>query len=190
VTALGDVLLVLLADSGGTAHDIQRRHAATFGADQSVDIARVTWTLTRQERLGFVRSAASPTHARQRRWELTEEGSRRQRMWMLRIPADFSAEDVRTRVLLAIEATDRATFEMVLSVCLAQLELTRLRAEPGRPGAPLTADAARAELADAGLAAEVTWLQNLRLRRRDRDRERERELAEARHADSPTAELA
>jgi len=190
VTALGDVLLVLLADSGGTAHDIQRRHAATFGTDQSVDIARVTWTLTRQERLGFVRSAAFPTHARQRRWELTEEGSRRQRMWMLRMPSDFSAEDVRTRVLLAIEATDRATFEMVLSVCLAQLELTRLRADPGRPGAALTADAARAELADAGLAAEVTWLQNLRLRQRDRDRERERELAEARQTASSAAEPA
>jgi hypothetical protein len=190
VTALGDVLLVLLADSGGTAHDIQRRHAATFGSAQSVDIARVTWTLTRQERLGFTRSAASPTHARQRHWELTEEGSRRQRMWMLRMPSDFSAEDVRTRVLLAIEAADRPTFEMVLSVCLAHLELTRLRAEPGRPGATLTADAARAERADAGLASEVTWLQNLRLRRRDRDRERERELAEARQAETSAAEPA
>jgi len=190
VTALGDVLLVLLADGGGTAHDIQRRHAATFGADQSVDIARVTWTLSRQERLGFVRSAGSPTQARQRHWELTDEGGRRQRMWMLRMPSDFSAEDVRTRVLLAIEATDRPTFEMVLSVCLAHLELTRLRADPGRPEAALTAEAARAELADASLVAEVTWLQNLRLRQRDRDRARERELAEARHADSPTAEPA
>ncbi|MCU7727911.1 hypothetical protein ODJ79_29695 [Actinoplanes sp. KI2] len=186
MTALGDVLLVLLADRGGTAHDIQRRHAATFGSDQSVDIARVTWTLTRQERLGLVRSAASPAHPRQRHWEPTEEGSRRQRMWMLRMPADFSAEDVRTRVLLAIEATDRATFEMVLSVCLAQIELTRLRAGPGPPDAALTAEAARAELADAGLAAEVTWLQTLRLRRRERDRERERELTEATHAEPAT----
>ena len=170
MTALGDVLLVLLADHGGTAHDIQRRHAATFGADQRVDISRVTWTLTRQERLGFVRSAASPAHARQRRYELTEAGSRRQGMWMLRVPADFGAEDVRTRVLLAIEASDRATFEMVVSVCLAHLELSRLRAAPGRPDAPLSAESARVELVDAALAAEVTWLQNLRARRRERDR--------------------
>ena len=169
MTALGDVLLVLLADRGGTAHDIQLRHAATFGADQRVDISRVSWTLTRQERLGFVRSAASPAQARQRRYELTEEGARRQRMWMLRVPADFSAEDVRTRVLLAIESTDRATFEMVVSVCLAHLELSRLRTNPGRPGAPLSADSARAELTDAGLAAEVTWLQGLRTRARQRD---------------------
>ena len=177
MTALGDVLLVLLSDGGGTAHDIQRRHAATFGPDHSVDIARVTWTLSRQERLGFVRSAGSPTQARQRHWELTEEGSRRQRMWMLRMPSDVSTDDVCTRVLLAIEATDRPTFEMVLSVCLAHLELTRLRADPAARDAPLTAEAARAELGDATLASEVGWLQMLRTRQRVRDRERAEHLA-------------
>ena len=168
MTTLGDVLLVLLADSGGTAHDIQRRHAATFGGAQRVDISRVAWTLSRQERLGFVRSAASPTHARQRRYELTETGERRQRMWLLRVPPEAGAEEIRTRVLLAIEATDRATFEMVVSVCLAHLELSRLRTELNKTA--LSAEAARAELTDATLAAEVGWLQSLRTRQRQRDR--------------------
>jgi len=169
MTALGDVLLVLLADSGGTAHDIQRRHNAAFGSEQRVDISRVTWTLTRQERLGFVRSAASPAHARQRNYELTETGARRQRMWLLRVPADFTADDVRIRVLLAIEAADRATYEMVVSVCLAHLELSRLRPEHSHPQRPLSAEVARAELADAALLAEVAWLQSLRARHRERD---------------------
>ena len=167
--ALGDVLLVLLADHGGTAHDIQRRHNATLGPDQRIDISRVNWTLTRQERLGLVRSAASPLHARQRQWELTETGSRRQRMWLLRVPADFTPDDIRTRVLLAIEAADRATYEMVVSVCLAHLELTRLRTEQPHPERPLSAETARAELAEAALLAEVAWLQTLRTRHRERD---------------------
>ncbi|WP_433378457.1 hypothetical protein ACQPZX_11720 [Actinoplanes sp. CA-142083] len=169
MTTLGDVLLVLLADRGGTAHDIQRRHAGTFGSGQRVDISRVAWTLSRHERLGLVRSAASPTHARQRRYEITETGERRQRMWLLRVPPDAGAEEVRTRVLVAIEATDRATFEMVVSVCLAHVELSRLRTEPSQAAA-LSAESARAELSDATLAAEVGWLHNLRTRRRQRDR--------------------
>lgn len=170
MTTLGDVLLVLLADQGGTAHDIQQRHAGAFGPEKRVDISRVTWTLTRQERLGFVRAAASPARSRQRRYELTETGDRRQRMWLLRVPPDADAEDVRTRALLAIEATDRATFDMVIQVCLAHLELSRLRADPGQPDAALSTQSARAELTDATLAAEVRWLQSLRTRQRQRDR--------------------
>jgi DNA-binding PadR family transcriptional regulator len=169
MTTLGDVLLVLLADRGGTAHDIQQRHAATFGPQMRVDISRVTWTLTRQERLGYVRAAASPARSRQRRYELTETGARRQRMWLLRVPPDADPDDVRTRVLLAIEATDRATFDMVVQVCLAHLELSRLRTDPGHPDAALSPQSARAELINAGLAAEVNWLHSLRSRPRRRD---------------------
>jgi hypothetical protein len=89
-------------------------------------------------------------------------------MWLLRVPPDAGADEVRTRVLLAIEATDRATFDMVVSVCLAHLELSRLRTDIHREA--LSAEAARAELTDATLAAEVGWLQSLRTRQRQRDR--------------------
>ena len=167
---LGDVLLVLLADRGGTTHEIQRRHATTFGDAESVDISRISWTLTRQERLGLVRSAASPTHARQRRFELTDAGARRQRMWLLRVPPDATPDDISTRALLAIEAVDRSTFDMVISVCLTHLELTRLRTAPTTPDAPISAETARAELTDATLAAEVAWLQSLQSHPRERDR--------------------
>jgi len=168
VTALGDVLLVLLGGRPGTTHDVQRRHAETFGPDEQVDISRVAWTLSRQERLGFVRAVATAAQPRQRRYELTEAGGRRQRSWLLRVPSTFTPEDIRTRVLLAVTATDRATFDMVVGVCLAHLELSRLR-EPGLSAPVLSAAAARAELADAALAAEVAWLHSLRTRHRERD---------------------
>jgi hypothetical protein len=169
MAALGDVLLVLLGDGAGTAHDLQRRHNATFGPDERVDISRVSWTLTRQERLGFVRAVAVPGQPKQRRFELTEAGGRRQRTWLLRVPADAGADDIRTRVLLAVAAADRSTFEMVVAVCLAHLELSRLRTDGTRPAAALSADRARAELAEAALTAQFTWLQGMRSRPRDRD---------------------
>ena len=57
---------------------------------------------------------------------------------------------------------------MVVSVCLAHVEVSRLRTEMSN--AAISAEAARAELTDATLAAEVGWLQGLRTRRRQRDR--------------------
>ncbi|WP_203818052.1 hypothetical protein [Paractinoplanes ferrugineus] len=168
--ALADVLLVLLGDRPGTAHEIQCRHADTFGPHERVDISRVTWTLGRQERLGLVRSRATPAQPRRRSWALTDAGARRQRMWLLRVPAEFTPDDVRIRVLLAVAATDRATFDMVVQVCLAQLELSRLRAAPAPASADLSPASARAELTDAALAAEVAWLRSLHTRRRARDR--------------------
>lgn len=171
MAALGDVLLVLLGDRPGTAHDLQQRHNATFGPAERVDISRVSWTLTRQERLGFVRAANASRPAKQLQFELTDAGVRRQRMWMLRVPADFTPDDIRSRVLLAVTATDRSTFETVVAVCLALLELHRLRTEEPQPAAVLSPASARAELADAALAAQLSWLQNLRSRPRDRDRQ-------------------
>jgi DNA-binding PadR family transcriptional regulator len=170
MAALGDVLLVLLGDQPGTAHDLQQRHNATFGPQERVDISRVSWMLTRQERLGYVRAANASRPAKQRQFELTEAGARRQRMWMLRVPADCTPDDIRTRVLLAVTAADRSTFETVVAVCLALLELNTLRVDEPQPTAVLSAASARAELAAAALAAQLSWLQTLRSRPRDRDR--------------------
>lgn len=165
--ALGDVLLVLLGDGPGTTYDLQRRHNAAFGPDERVDISRVSWTLIRQERLGDVRVINAARPAKQRRFELTDAGRRHQREWLLRVPADATFDDVRTRVLLAVAAADRPTFETVVAVCLAHVELSM---RPSPSDAPLSPGRARAELAGAVLAAQLAWLQGLRHRPRDRDR--------------------
>ena len=169
MAALSDVLLVLVGAEPGTAHDIQRRHARAFGADQSVDVTRVVKTLAREERLGSV-TTASTGRAQQRLYALTEAGDRRQRAWMLRVPAGAGADDIRVRVLLALAAADRVTYESVLSACVAHLELLRPRTDPPAPDAALSPEEARRELADAYLNAQLVWVRDLRARRRDRDR--------------------
>jgi DNA-binding PadR family transcriptional regulator len=169
MAALSDVLLVLLADRPGTSHQLQGRHIEALGPDARVDITRIAWTLARQERLGLVRTTAASAQAKQRVYALTEAGSRRQRMWLLRLPADAGPDDIRTRVLLAVEATDRDTFETVVAVCLAHLELSRLPGDPDGREPALTSQVARTELADASLAAQLDWLRRLRARPRKRD---------------------
>jgi hypothetical protein len=167
VAALGEVLLVLLAAGSGTAHDLQIRHAATLGPDQRVDVTRIGWALSRAERNGDVRSTAAPRRPKQRLHELTPSGEQRQRAWLLGVPADGAAEDIRTRVLLAVETADRATFDELIAVCLARLETKVL---PQHHGGAVSARTARAELAGAEASAELAWLRELSARPRERDR--------------------
>jgi len=169
MAALGDVLLVLLGGGPGTAHDLQQRHAATLGPDHVVDVTRVAWTLSRLERHGDVQSGPMPGRPKQLRFALTEAGDHKQRTWMLGLPADATPEEIRTRVLLAVEATDRSTFEMVVAVCLARLEVGRRQAVPAHRGRAITAETARAELAEASATAQLAWLRQLSARHRERD---------------------
>jgi hypothetical protein len=133
-----------------------------------VDISRITWTLAREERLGSVRTTGSPGRAKPE-YELTATGERRQRTWMLRVPDDVTPDDILVRALLAIQVADRATFETIVAVCLAHVELNRLGDADLRREGALTPKTARAELADAALAAQLGWLQTLRTRPRERD---------------------
>src|SRR4051794_39794033 len=121
-STLGDILLVFLADEPGTAYDLRQRHAQTFGPHRAVDITRVMSTLGRQERFGYVRAEVGAEKRSRPVCVLTEAGERRQRSWMLDLPQEIGEADVLDRVLLAVTATDRTTFEAVLGSCIAAME--------------------------------------------------------------------
>ncbi|MFI1996359.1 hypothetical protein [Actinoplanes sp. NPDC020271] len=163
---LGDILLVFLADSPGSAYELRQRHAQTFGADRGVDVLRVVASLTRQERLGHVR--ASGRRRGPRTYTLTENGQRRQRAWMLDVPADASGPDVLDRVLLAMAATDRVTFDAVVASCLVALESQRAR-PASRRREVVSAPDARAELEAMMASSAIRWVRHLAGRRRERD---------------------
>jgi DNA-binding PadR family transcriptional regulator len=164
--ALGDVLLVLLGDGPATAYELRLRHAETFGSQESVDIARVVPALTRQERLGFVRTDGAP--GRRRRWQLTDAGHRRQRTWLLDVRDDVPPAEIRIRGLLAVAVTDRATFDTVIGSCLATLELQQMRTKPA-PSTTLSAHFARSTYRELLAEATLDWLRGLRAGHRARD---------------------
>ncbi|WP_436532987.1 hypothetical protein [Actinoplanes sp. HUAS TT8] len=162
---LGDILLVFLADGPGSAYELRQRHARTFGPDRAVDVLRVVATLTRQERLGHVRT--SGRHG-PRAYTLTEAGVLRQRAWIRDVPADSGPQDVLDRVLLAMAATDRATFDAVVAAGLDALEAQRAR--PGsRKRDVLSAPDARAELEAMMASSAIRWVRQVSGRRRERD---------------------
>ncbi|MEV4348762.1 hypothetical protein AB0J83_30260 [Actinoplanes sp. NPDC049596] len=162
---LGNILLVFLADRPGTAHELQQRHAQTFGRERSVDIARVLAALRRQDRLGHVGTEAANRPRSPLIFSLTDAGYARQRAWMLGVPPDVTGEDVIVRVLLATAAADRETFEAVIDSCLAALK------RPSRRAATpvLEAHNALAEYEDALTASLRSWLRRLAGRPRVRD---------------------
>jgi DNA-binding PadR family transcriptional regulator len=166
---LGDLLLVFLADRPGTAYDLQQRHAQTFGSQRAVDVTRIGATLNRQERLGYVRTAAATAQSSRRVCTLTETGHHRQRSWLLEIPHDLSEADVIDRVLLAMTAADRATFDTVVAGCLATMETQRRRAGSRRQQPVRSAQHARAELDDMVASSVRAWLRQLAGRARWRD---------------------
>jgi DNA-binding PadR family transcriptional regulator len=166
---LGDLLLVFLADRPGTAFDLQQRHAHTFGPDRVVDVTRVGAALNRQERLGHVRTAAVASPGSRRVCTLTDAGRVRQRAWMLDVPDDPAGADVVDRVLLAMAAADRATFDAVVGACLAALEAQRQRVAGHHTVAVVSARQARAELDDIMADSVLTWLRWLAGRPRGRD---------------------
>jgi hypothetical protein len=124
--------------------------------------------MTRQERLGYVRTVRELSRER-RVMSLTDAGRRRQRSWLLDIGPATEHEDVLVRVLLAVVATDRPTFDTVIGACRAVLEVRRLRATARRVVTFSAADA-RAEFEDALLATTLDWLRDLQSRKRKRDR--------------------
>jgi hypothetical protein len=124
--------------------------------------------LTRQERSGLLRTEV--TRASQRSFVTTEAGHRRQRLWLLGVHPETDPDDILTRVLLAIAATDRPTFDIVTGSCLAALEVERLRAPAGHRAPPLSAESARQELDEATAAALLQWLSRIRGQPRARDR--------------------
>ncbi|MEU8817532.1 hypothetical protein [Actinoplanes sp. NPDC048796] len=163
---LGNILLVFLADRPGTAHELQQRHAETFGRERSVDIARVLAALRRQERLGSVGTEAASQPRRPVVCFLTDAGYARQRSWMLGVPPDVTGEDIIVRVLLATAAADRETFDAVIESCLTALKSQRSRS---RRAAVLEAGSALAEYEDTVAASLQTWLRRLAGRPRRRD---------------------
>ncbi|GAA2642761.1 hypothetical protein [Paractinoplanes durhamensis] len=165
--ALGDVLLVLLGDGPATAYELRRRHVETFGAGDSVDIARVGPALNRLERLGHARTDGLP--GTRRRFLLTEAGERRQRTWLLDVRDDVSPEEIRIRGLLAVAVTDRATFDTVIGSCLAVLELQQIRARAEAGGSLISVRHARHAHEELLVAATLDWLRGLRAGRRLRD---------------------
>jgi DNA-binding PadR family transcriptional regulator len=165
---LGDLLLAFLADRPGTAYDLQQRHVQTFGPDRVVDVARVGAALNRLERLSYVRTAAVASGSR-RVCTLTDTGRARQRAWMLSVPESPTGTDVVDRVLLAIAAADRVTFDAVVGTCLAALEAQRQQAAGHRTVTAMSVRQARAELDDIMADSVLTWLRWLAGRPRGRD---------------------
>ncbi len=162
---LGDILLVFLADGPGSAYELRQRHARTFGADRAVDVLRVVAALTRQERLGHVRTGG---RRGPRTYTLTEAGQLRQRAWILDVPPEAGGQDVLDRVLLAMAATDRATFDAVVASCLVALESQRTR-PASRRREVVSAPDARAELEAMMASSAIKWVRHLAGRRRERD---------------------
>ncbi|GIF09062.1 hypothetical protein [Actinoplanes siamensis] len=162
-TTLGDTLLVFLADRPGTAYDLRQRHAQTFGERGAVDVLRVVAALKRLERLGHVRTGGSKT------FTLTDTGHRRQRSWILDVSRDASGQDILDRVLLAMAATERETFDAVVASCLAVLESRRPRGGPRGPEPLVSAPRARAELDAVMAASALKWVRHLAGRPRERD---------------------
>ncbi|XVU28764.1 hypothetical protein ACQPZJ_17415 [Actinoplanes sp. CA-054009] len=163
---LGNILLVFLADRPGTAHELQQRHAQTFGRERSVDIARVLAALRRQERLGYVGTETSRPR-RPLTCFLTDAGYEHQRSWMLDVPPGVTGEDVIVRVLLATAAADRETFDAVIDSCLRTLKAQRPGGRRSRP--VLAAGNALAEYEDALSTSLQAWLRRLAGRPRERD---------------------
>ncbi|MEU4623641.1 PadR family transcriptional regulator [Actinoplanes sp. NPDC023801] len=166
---LGDLLLVFLADRPGTAYDLQQRHTQTFGPDRVVDVTRVGATLNRLERLGYVRTAAVVRPGTRRVCTVSDAGRARQRAWLLDVPAGPAGTDVVDRVLLAMTAADRATFDAVVGACLTAMQAQRQRAAGHNTAVAVSAPAARAELDDIMADSVLTWLRRLAGRPRGRD---------------------
>ncbi|MEU4156382.1 hypothetical protein [Actinoplanes sp. NPDC026670] len=161
-------MLVFLADRPGTSYDLQQRHLQTFGSRRAVDVTRIGIVLNRQERVGYVRTAAVASPGTRRVCTLTDAGRRRQRTWMLEVPPALSEAEVIDRVLLAMTAGDRATFDTVVAACLAVLQSAP--SPPDLDPAPVvSARHARAELEEIRTASVLTWLRRLGDRPRGRD---------------------
>ncbi|GIE92454.1 hypothetical protein SAMN06264365_14413 [Actinoplanes regularis] len=163
---LGDILLVFLADRSGTAHELQQRHAATFGPQRAVGVNRVVAALNRQEKLGHIHLLKGATQKSPQVCAPTEAGRLRQRAWILEVPPEPDLAEVLDRVLLAMAAADRATFEAVVERCLAALDASRPRR---RARAVVSAPHALAEYDDVVAASLRKWLRGLAGRPRDRD---------------------
>lgn len=162
---LGDILLVFLADGPGSAYELRQRHSRTFGPDRAVDVLRVVAALTRQERLGHVRNSG---RRGPRTYTLTEAGVLRQRAWIREVPPESTGQEVLDRVLLAMAATERSTFDAVVAACLAVLEAQRARAG-SRKREVVSAQDARAELEAMMASSAIKWVRHLAGRRRERD---------------------
>ncbi|WP_189330257.1 hypothetical protein [Actinoplanes ianthinogenes] len=160
------MLLVFLADRPATPHELQQRHAGTFGPQRAVGINRVVAALSRQEKLGHVRLLNGATRRAPRVCTLTDSGRERQHAWILDVPGRLTPAEVLDRVLLTMAATDRATFEEVIARCLAVLEPQRRRRTTR---AMVSAPHALAEYEDAVTSTLCTWLRDLSGRTRDRD---------------------
>lgn len=165
-TTLGDAVLVLLADRPATAHELHRRHAEALGPQRQVDITRVVATLTRQERLGYIRADPELSRGQRRVWVLTGAGQQRQRSWIL-AGEGADHEDVVVRALLAVAAADRATFDTVIAACLRTMELRRRR--PARRTGPVSAPQALADFDQALAVTTLDWLRRLSGRPREQD---------------------
>ena len=165
---LGDILLVLLDDRPGTAHDLHQRHAATLASVYPVDIGRVVSSLGRQGRSGYVDAGETPAGSRKRMWQLTDDGHDRQRAWLLDIRPGASVQEILIRTLLALEAADRGTFEAVVDSCVTVVEQRRslLNAKRART---VEVAGALAEYERAELTTLIDWLRSLRARPRRRD---------------------
>ncbi|MFC4063679.1 hypothetical protein [Actinoplanes subglobosus] len=165
---LGDILLVFLADRPGTAHDLQQRHAQTFGQQRAVDVTRVGATLRRLERQGHVRDLTTAKLAIRRICTVTDAGRQRQRSWLLDVPAEMTGPEAVDRVLLAMTASDRATFEQVAAACVATLEARHQR-EARMPRPVMSARYALEEFEDVVTVSAITWISDLTGRCRERD---------------------
>lgn len=168
-TTLGDAVLVLLGDRPATAHELHRRHAEALGPRRQVDITRVVATLTRQERLGYIRADAALSRGPRRVWTLTGAGQQRQQSWMLAAGPGTDHEDILIRALLAVAAADRATFDTVIASSLRTLELRRRRGTPARRTGPVSAPQALADFDEALAVTTLDWLRRLRGRPREQD---------------------
>jgi len=165
---LGDLLLVLLGDVSASAHQVQQRHAATFGSLYPAEITRVMPVLRRQAAFGYIRPGGTAARNNQPVWQLTETGRHRQHAWQLDIRPGADSHELLIRVLLAVEAADRGTYEAVIDTCLAMVEQRRNQSRLRRGPMLATADV-RAEFARVESAALVEWLRKLRGRYRRRD---------------------
>ncbi|GIF23483.1 DNA-binding PadR family transcriptional regulator [Actinoplanes tereljensis] len=157
---LGDILLVMLGDRPASAYELRQRHAEALGAAHRLDVRRVEVALVRLQRVGHVYTDQVLSHGAKRVWSITEAGRHRQRSWIVDVGPEEAVEDLVARVLIALAATDRATFEAVVESCLTRFEGRRPRV--ARRAGVTTPAEARSAFDTEVAKATLRWLQQLR----------------------------
>jgi DNA-binding PadR family transcriptional regulator len=167
--ALSDVLLVLLRDQQCDVHELQQRHERLFGPQDAVAYGRILATLTRLERLGYIRTDKTLANAARRRFALTPTGHAQQATWMRDLTPAADKDDFYVRGMLAVLTADPDEFDQLIASYLYAVEQRRPQARQ-RFSRRYSAEEARAAYDKAALRALKSWLRPLSSSERASDR--------------------